>query len=230
MLAPPTREQRSRELLLGRDVLRLVTKAPRLRGLPRGDGGPVILITGFGGTDLSLVPLRRFLERLGHDARPADLGRISADVETLYPAVARRCERISEETGRAVALVAWSIGGVLAREAARDHPNLVTRVITFGSPVEGGPSYTALAGQYSPQALAYIRSRIADRNRTPIEVPVTAIWSPNDGIVTPEACIDRHTPGVENVQVASTHIGMGIDPDVWSAVAHRLAPALDPRS
>ncbi len=181
------------------------------------------MITGFGGTDGSLFPLRLFLRRLGHDARPADVGRVGDDVEALYPEIGRRCQALAEQTGRSVALVGWSIGGVLAREAARDHPRLVRRVITFGTPVEGGPSYTALAGRYSAARLAQIRSRIAERNQTPITVPVTAIWSPNDGIVSPAACVDRVTPGVENLRVSSTHIGMGIDPDVWAATAGRLA-------
>jgi hypothetical protein len=52
---------------------------------------------------------------------------------------------------------------------------------------------------------------------------VTAIWSANDGIVSPAACIDRRHPHVENVEVTSSHLGMGFDPDVWRVVATRLA-------
>lgn len=223
MLAPPSWTQRSRELLLGRDLARLAIGAPGLRSLPRGDGRPVLVITGFGGTDPSLLPLRRFLGRLGHDVRPAGLGRISDEVEDLYPRVGNRCAAIATETGRQVALVGWSIGGVLAREAARDHPDAVSRVVTFGAPIEGGPAYTALAGRYDAERLAEIAALIDERHRTPIRLPVTAIWSPNDGIVTPEACLDHRTPDAENVRVSSTHIGMGLDPDVWSAIARRLA-------
>jgi extradiol dioxygenase family protein len=53
-------------------------------------------------------------------------------------------------------------------------------------------------------------------------VPVTAIWSANDGIVSPAASIDRNGT-VENVEVTSSHLGMGFDPDVWRIVARRLA-------
>ena len=49
------------------------------------------------------------------------------------------------------------------------------------------------------------------------------MFSRRDGVVAWQACIDRATPGVEHVEVSSTHIGMGVDPDVWAVVAERLA-------
>ena len=35
--------------------------------------------------------------------------------------------------------------------------------------------------------------------------------------------LDRFSPYAEHVEVSSTHLGMGIDPDVWQIVADRLA-------
>ena len=54
-------------------------------------------------------------------------------------------------------------------------------------------------------------------------MPLTVIFSRRDGVVSWQACIDHATPGVEHVEVSSTHIGMGIDPDVWAIVADRLS-------
>lgn len=99
-----------------------------------------------------------------------------------------------------MALVGWSMGGVLSRETARRRPDLVAQVITFGTPVLGGHAFA------------------------PIRVPITAMWSRRDGVVSPRACIDDFSPNVVNVEVSSTHLGMGIDPDVWLEVARRLAP------
>lgn len=48
-------------------------------------------------------------------------------------------------TGKTISLIGWSLGGVLAREVARDLPELVDRVITMGTLVSGGPKYTAAA-------------------------------------------------------------------------------------
>jgi hypothetical protein len=54
-------------------------------------------------------------------------------------------------------------------------------------------------------------------------VPLTAVFSKRDGIVSWQACIDRSSPDVEHVEVSSTHLGMGVDPDVWAIVADRLS-------
>ncbi|MDJ0767853.1 MAG: alpha/beta hydrolase [Ilumatobacter sp.] len=223
MIAPPDLRQRSRELLLGRDVARLAMRSRRLRTLQHGTGAPVVLVPGYGATDAALAPLRRFLTRLGHDARPVGMGRISDDVPGQFPVVTERAAAIADETGRAVTLIGWSLGGVLSREAARDRPDAVERVVTFGTPVVGGPAYTAMGHRYDPAYLAEVQAAIAEREQTPITVPVTAFWSRNDGVVAPEACIDRTTPGVENVEVRATHVGMSLDPDVWAGIAIRLA-------
>lgn len=222
-LTPPGFGQRSRELLVGRDVLRLALRSRSLSSLPRGRGRPVLVVAGLGRGDGSLLPLRRTLTSLGHDARPADLGRVSDDIEGLAGRLGDRVRDVADETDDAVALVGWSIGGVIARETARDGPGAVRRVVTFGTPVVGGPSFTALAGRYTADQLDAIADAAEERSRNPIRVPVTAIRSPNDGVVTPAACIDRSTPGAENVEVSGTHLGMSVDPDVWAIVADRLA-------
>lgn len=223
VLAPPSRGQRLRELLIGRDFVRLAARTPNL--LRRDDAArrqTVILTSGFGGTDASLNPLRWFLRSVGHDAQPVGLGRISDDVEALSELVAEKATALAQRAGEPVALVGWSIGGVLSREAARMHPDVIDRVITFGTPVVGGPSYTSLAFRYSEEYLAEIRTLIEAREQTPIEVPITAIWSRNDGIVNPEACIDRRSPDVENIEVTATHVGLAFDPNVWDIVSDRL--------
>ena len=40
-------------------------------------------------------------------------------------------------------LIGSSLGDYLAREAARDRPDLIEKVISLGTPVVGGPMYTA---------------------------------------------------------------------------------------
>jgi pimeloyl-ACP methyl ester carboxylesterase len=131
---------------------------------------------------------------------------------------------IAEESGRPVSLVGWSLGGVIAREVARRRPELVRRVIPYGPPVVGGPTYTAVAGTYTHEVREHA-SRIADEldAQRPIKVPLTVIYSRRDGIVAWPACLDRTSPDVEHVEVRSTHVGMGVDPDVWAVVAERLA-------
>ena len=219
---PPTlSETFAREARSGRELFRLPLHAPGLRRLPRGTGRPVLLLPGLAATDLSLLALGRFLRRLGHDAHPLDLGRITTDVAGTVPKVLERVTRLAAND--TVALVGQSLGGVLAREAARERPDLVRRIVTFGSPVVGGPAYTATRRGYTVDEREAIRRRTEERSRIPLVVPVTAIWSANDGIVSPAASIDNRHDTTENVEVTSSHLGMGFDPDVWRIVAQRLA-------
>jgi len=127
--------------------------------------------------------------------------------------------------GRGVRLVGWSLGGYLAREAARERPDAVERVITLGSPTVGGPKYTAVAEVYrrSGYDLDAIEAAVEARNRVPLQVPVTAIYSRSDAVVAWEACIDRVNPQVEHVEVHTTHLGLGFAPDVYRIIAQRFA-------
>jgi hypothetical protein len=58
-------------------------------------------------------------------------------------------------------------------------------------------------------------------------VPITAMFTRRGGIVSWRACIDRTSPEVRHVEVSSTHISMGLDPDVWRVIADRLASTTD---
>jgi pimeloyl-ACP methyl ester carboxylesterase len=221
-LRPPPVTRLAWEALTGRELARLLVAAPSLLGAPRGTT-PVVVLPGFRTGDVSTFPLREFLRRLGHTVDGWGLGVNRGDVPTLIPRVAQEVASLARRHGEPLHLIGQSLGGVLARETARDRPELVAQVITIGSPVVGGPSYTRVAMAYPEQRLAEIRRGIAQRNRFPIRVPITAVYSKRDGIVAWEACIDRASPHVEHVEVSSSHLGMALDPTVWRLVAERLA-------
>jgi pimeloyl-ACP methyl ester carboxylesterase len=154
------------------------------------------------------------------------MGRNHGNVPELIPRVTERTVRLAESAGQAVRLVGWSLGGYLAREAAREQPDSVAQVVTLGSPIIGGPKYTAVAEYYRRRGedLDAIEAEVAEREQTPIQVPVTAIYSRSDGIVAWQACIDRSNPQVEHVEVETTHVGLGLSPEVYRIIARRLAP------
>ena len=220
---PPSHWRMAGEALSGFELIRLAALTPRLTRTPKGDGGPVILVPGYGATDAAMRPLRRFLRDRGHWAKSAGFGRIHTDVPLLVEKLTERSATLQRETGRKVSLIGWSLGGMLSRETARGHPDLIERVITFGTPVVGGPAHTAFARRYSDEELTMIEALINERHKVPIEVPITAIWSKRDGVVAERACHDLHSAEIEHVEVRSTHLGMSLDPDVWSIVANRLA-------
>jgi len=212
------------------ELARLARARARLAAAPRGDGGPVLVFPGMGVGDVSTRAIRHTLRRLGHDARPWRLGRNRPDVAAFLERLLPRLEALAAARRRRVALVGWSLGGILARELARLRPDLVHRVVTLGSPVVGGFRHTAVAGLFRIQGwnLAEVERLVAEANRTPIRVPVTALWSRRDGIVAWQACVDVATPDVENLEAGSCHWGLGFDPDVLDVIAARLAPAPSP--
>ena len=113
--------------------------------------------------------------------------------------------------------------GVYARESARDLPEHLNQVVTLGTPLFG-PRHTIGHSFYSEEELQRIDGEIDERSSRPIERPIMAIYSRNDGIVDWLACPDNSSPDVRNVEVASGHVGMGLDPTVWRRIADFLAP------
>jgi alpha-beta hydrolase superfamily lysophospholipase len=221
-LRPPPLARLGWEALSVLELGRLAAHGHRLARAPRGEA-PVIVLPGFGADDISTVPLRSFLRRLGHEVEGWTLGRNRGDVEALLPKVAERVRILCERRGEQVHLIGQSLGGVLARELARDEPARVAQVITLGTPVVGGPSYTRVGFAYERAQRARIAATMRRRNRVPIRVPITAIYSRRDGIVAWQACIDHDNPRVEHVEVSSSHFGMGVDPAVWLLTAKLLA-------
>jgi pimeloyl-ACP methyl ester carboxylesterase len=226
-LRPPARWELIRE---GRAVFeRLALRATRSRlsrQVPRGNGEPVMVVPGFATDDKWTARMRKFLESIGYEVRGWGLGRNGGQVPKLIPRVIEQTERAVDEFGAPVRLIGWSLGGYLVREAARERPDLVERVITLGAPVVGGPTYTASAPMYRKRGydLQEIAESVLEREQRPITVPVSAVYSRSDGVVAWRACIDNFdNPFVEHHEVDSTHLGMVNSKRVFRLVAELLA-------
>lgn len=215
------------QLLLLRELLaRRFSRSLRtaMNAAPRGVGKTVWILPGMGVGDWTTRALRRYLCRQGFDARGWGLGRNPPDARATLARLLPRLEALVVAAGEPVAIVGWSLGGVLARELARLRPDLVRCVVTLGSPVVGGLRHTAIAGFYRLQGwdVDEIDRLVAAANCTPIRVPVTAIWSRRDGIVAWQGCVDDFTPTVENLEATSCHWALGVDPEVLAALPERL--------
>ena len=202
---------------------RLFFNAASLARAPRGKGEKVLVWPGFGAGNASTTVLRNFLGYLGYDARGWQLGRNDGDVLSMLDELSDAVRQTAKN--EQISLVGWSLGGYLAREVARDCPDLVRRVVTLGSPVVGGPKYTAGARYFDTgtESLDDIERLVDERYENPLTVPVTAIYSKLDGVVAWQACIDNRSPNVEHVAVTSSHTGLGFSPDAFRIMADRLA-------
>jgi pimeloyl-ACP methyl ester carboxylesterase len=150
--------------------------------------------------------------------------------------ISRLGERFTElrrRHGQKLSLIGWSLGGIYARELARHFADDVRQVITLASPFRdvSATSVSRLARSGLLRRRFPDRGRHGDtaevrrRMRVPPPVPSTAFYSRTDGIVAWRSCLEDETPGCENVEVWSSHCGMGHHPSVLIAIAERLARA-----
>ena len=216
----PNPADRWREVKALREPWRMMAKAGSVARQPRGGGRPVMVIPGFTTNDASTIPLRAYLGGLGYECRGWGLGVNAGDLPTQLPQTIERVASWCADRGEPIALVGWSLGGVIAREVARVRPDIVARVITFGTPL-WGPRHTTTSMAGRTDLLPGIEERVLARNSTRILRPVTAIYSRSDGVVHWKACVDPD-PNTVNIEVTSSHLGLGIDPDVWCIVASTL--------
>ena len=194
--------------------------------LPRGDGHAVLVLPGFLASDASTRPLRRALTRLGYDAQGWGLGRNTGASVRVREGMTRRLEQLHTQSGGKVSLVGWSLGGVYARELARNAPDPVRRVLTLGSPINGDPrgsSAESLYRQVNGLKEAPVDWDGIHRRRVPPPVPCTAVYSKTDGIVSWRCAMETEAPNTENVEVYGSHCGLGVNPQVLRIIAARLA-------
>ena len=201
-----------------------IAATPLLRRLPRGDGHRVLVLPGLAANDLTTLPMRTFLKDRGYEALPWEQGLNLGPRAGVLDALRARVRELQRTGGRQVSLVGWSLGGVYARELAKEMPELVRCVITLGSPFAGPPQATnawwlfeRVSGHPEPDAEMQAALRLAP------PVPTTSIYSRTDGIVAWQCSLNLPGPLAENIEVHASHIGLGLNPLAMVAIADRLA-------
>ncbi|WP_205665221.1 esterase/lipase family protein [Caldimonas tepidiphila] len=197
---------------------------PGLRLAPRGDGHPVLLLPGFLMADWHLLPLRAFLQDRGYAVHGWEAGINRGNWEVIDAHLLPYLWQLRRRHGRRPSLVGWSMGGMFARELAKRCPDEVRFVITLGSAFTGDPKasnvwplYEQLSGH---QASSLQRHGLL---REPPPVPSTSVFSRVDGINDWRCCVQEDTPHSENIEVVSSHHGLGHHPAALLAIADRLA-------
>jgi triacylglycerol lipase len=219
----PARLPLWREAFFGFDWLTLVGSAVYAgRGVPRGDGSPVVVAPGLFASDWSLVELRGWLARLGYRPYFSEIGLNATCPTKLVARLSDTVERAHLETGLRVRIIGHSLGGLLARGAALHRSDHVRQVITLGSPVSGLRAHPAvmaaaelLHGSCSPECVTALQRPL------PSAVAEACLYSKRDGVVDWRTCVRQD--GATNVEVESTHVGMVCNPAVYRALAGLLA-------
>jgi pimeloyl-ACP methyl ester carboxylesterase len=201
---------------------------PWLNAAPRGDGHPVLVIPGLLADDMSTLTLRSFLKSRGYAVHGWRQGRnlgLRAGVEEGMTA---RLEELYERHGRRrISLVGWSLGGIFARQLARQMADKVRLMISLGSPFAGSPKATNAWRVYevaSGHKVDDSRDRqFAAQLASAPPVPTTSIFSRTDGVCAWQSCLNEESHQAENIEVYGSHCGLGHHPAAVYAIADRLA-------
>lgn len=213
----------------------LVDPVYRGEGVPRGDGGPVLLIPGFLAGDNSLSVMAGWLRRIGHRPKASGI-RFNVDCSNrALPALERRLEQAADESGRTVAVLGHSRGGHFAKALARRRPDLVHSVISLGAGLDT-PFAISLPTAGAVAAVRAVHARrqppgcftdgcgcafsTAYRAPFPDDIPLTSIYSRGDGVVRWEACV---VPYARCVEVTGSHVGLACNRKAYRAIAEALA-------
>jgi len=206
-----------------------VAAMPWLRRLPKGDGHPVVVFPGLGAADFTTAPLRRFLDSMGYVTYPWQQGFNFGPRHGVLDGCLDRVKAVHEKHQDMVSLIGWSLGGVYAREVAKELPSMTRCVITLGTPFTGHPRasnawrfYELVSGHSTDDP------KIIEQVRQAPPVPTTSIYSKTDGVVAWRCSVNETGPITENIGLHASHVGMGMNPIALYAIADRLAQ--DPKN
>ncbi len=226
---------------IGRYAVR--ARGERRAHAPQRLADPVMLIPGFLAGDATLTAMSTSLRHRGFRTYRSHIrANIGCTMEAAL-LLETRLEAIAERRESRVQLVGHSLGGMIARGIAARRPDLVSGIVTMGSPmmapgahhpalswgvdalvrlsragVPGLMTQDCVAGGCARQSFDESQEALAPG------VGFTAIYSHHDGIVDWRACID---PIAVPVKVDASHCGMAVDPRVIDEVGAALRSHAD---
>jgi triacylglycerol lipase len=222
------------------ELLRLlVDPVFRGEGIPAGDGAPVITIPGFLAGDASLGVMRDWLRRIGYDSHSTGIVSNIGCSDRAVNELECRLLRLSERTGRKVALIGHSRGAHFAKALASRRPDLVLSVVSLGAGLDT-PFDISVPTQAAVALVRGMHARTSDRiaqngcftascrcpftrdyaTEFPTEVPLTSIYSRGDGVVRWRACVLDYARCVE---VTASHVALAFNRKVYRELAETLA-------
>ena len=203
----------------------LLASSPLLRCVGRGDSHPVLVMPGFTAGDASTVALRSMIRSWGYWAHGWGLGTNLGPTRAIRTGIHERLDALHTRHGSKVTIIGWSLGGLYARELARDMPEKVRQVITLGAPIQMTPEDRSNASVISARLQKHFDPNWhwqPDYVQPILPVPSTSIYTRTDGVVRWQLCLDVVDGQHDNVEVKASHIGLGFNPSALLVIADRL--------
>ena len=202
----------------------------RGRGVPKGDGRPVLLIPGFLAGDWALRVMHAWLERVGYRSYLSGIFFNVQHSERLLAGLRHRVTEIQKEAGGRVSLIGHSRGGLLAKVLAQRRPQSVEQVIALGAPLADWTDLAAITHHAvgvvrRANQLAYGRRMnpegrfTYDLKLAPV-VPTTSIYTRTDDVVNFRSCL---RPDIPALPVWGSHNGLVVNPEVFRLLGRLLA-------
>lgn len=185
------------------------------------DGEKLMVIPGFLANDRTTLGLQRALAKGGYRVTGWGLGLNTGVREDTVDRVAARIEGFAG--GGKVVLVGWSLGGIYAREAAKRRPDLVSKVVSLGSPFSGDKKANNVWRLYELVAGHPVDAPPIDTDTSEKPpVPTLAIWSRRDGIVA--VCAARGQEGERDAELEldSSHMGFALSGRVFPKIVEAV--------
>ncbi|TMC52852.1 MAG: hypothetical protein E6J20_10245 [Chloroflexi bacterium] len=202
----------------------------RGRGVPAGDGRPVLLIPGFLAGDWTLRVMDAWLKRIGYRTYLSGILFNVQHSERLLAGLRRKLTEVQKEAGTRVSLIGHSRGGLLAKVLAQRRPQSVEQVIALGAPLAdwtdlAAVTHHAVGVVTTANELVYGRRLNAEGRFTydlklSPTVPTTSIYTKTDDVVNYRSCL---RPDIPALPVWGSHNGLVVNPEVFRLVG-RLLP------
>ena len=230
-----------RESRVGFEAAQLL-RSPIWRGagVQPGEGRPVLLVPGFMAGDGTLSTMAKWLRQHGYWTHRAGIRANVGCSQEACERIEERLEALAGRTGRKVAIVGQSRGGVLARVVAARRPDLVSGIVSLGAPTVGmlrvHPLVLLQVGLVGALGsggvpglfrMRCLRGECCEPFRTDLEADFPAgvryicVYSRSDGIVDWRACLDGAAD--ELVEIRASHCGMAVSVEAYEQVARALA-------
>ncbi|MEQ1497205.1 MAG: alpha/beta hydrolase [Novosphingobium sp.] len=203
--------------------------SPLQRAVPiaAGHGQPVIVYPGYLTSDVSSIRLRRSLNAAGYAAYGWQIGKNSGARADLLDRLVPQLEELSQRHQQGATLIGWSLGGVFAREVAKQRPDLVRLVITLGSPFSGDPRANNAWRLYELLNDHRVDSPpIATDLAAKPPVRTLAVHSPIDGIVAQAAARGLAEESDRQVELTGRHLSLARSPAGIRLIGRLLAEEL----
>ncbi|MEO1046416.1 MAG: alpha/beta hydrolase [Pseudomonadota bacterium] len=193
---------------------------------PACDGRPVMLLPGFLSSPGAMGVLHDVLARTGYKVRDWGMGRNMGARRDTLERLAEQIDAMAQHHGAPVTLIGWSLGGVYAREAAKNSPDIIRSVMTLGAPFSGDLRANNAWRIYEHVAGHPVDAPpVAVNTREKPPVPTIAFWSRRDGIVSPVSARGEHNERDAAIELDCGHLGFASKPSAVSAILSALSGA-----